>query len=65
MLLGILLVGGTLLSNGQSQQEVNVTIEGYKFQTSQMPLQLHTDTIIRVKNLDNVMCGMTLDHRCF
>ncbi len=52
--LGILLVGGTLLSNAQSQQEVNVTIKDYKFQTSQMPLQLHTDTIIRVKNLDNV-----------
>jgi len=54
LILGILLVGGTLLSNAQSQQEVNVTIEGYKFLTSQMPLQLHTDTIIRVKNLDNV-----------
>jgi plastocyanin len=52
--LGILLVGGTLLSNAQSLQEVKVTIEGYKFLTSQMPLQLHTDTIIRVKNLDNV-----------
>ncbi len=52
--LGILLVGGALLSNAQSQQEVNVTIEGYKFQTSQMPLQLHADTIIRVRNLDNV-----------
>jgi len=54
LILGILLVGGAFLSNAQSQQEVNVTIEGYKFQTSQMPLQLHTDTIIRVKNLDNV-----------
>ena len=54
LILGILLVGGTLLSNAQSQQEVNVTIEGYKFLTSQMPLQLHTDTIIRVKNLDDV-----------
>lgn len=54
LILGILLCGGTLLSNAQSQQEVNVTIEGYKFLTSQMPLQLHTDTIIRVKNLDNV-----------
>lgn len=52
--LGIFMVIGTLLSNAQSQQEVNVNIEGYKFQTSQMPLQLHTDTIIRVKNLDNV-----------
>ncbi len=54
LILGILLVGGTLLSKAQSQQEVNVTIEGYKFQTSQMPLQLHADTIIRVKNLDDV-----------
>jgi len=55
LILGILLVGGGVVSNAQSQQqEVNVTIEGYKFQTSQMPLQLHTDTIIRVKNLDNV-----------
>ena len=52
--LGILLFGGTLLSNAQVLQEVNVTIEGYKFLTSQMPLQLHADTIIRVKNLDNV-----------
>ena len=52
--LGILLFGGTFLSNAQSQQEVNVTIEGYAFRTSQMPLQLHADTIIRVKNLDNV-----------
>jgi plastocyanin len=54
LILGILLVGGAVLSTAQSQQEVKVTIEGYKFQTSQMPLQLHTDTIIRVKNLDNV-----------
>lgn len=54
MILGILLVGGTLLSSAQSQQEVNVTIEDYKFLTSQMPLQLHADTIIRVKNLDKV-----------
>ena len=54
LILVILLVGGTLLSNAQSQQEVNVTIEGYTFHTSQMPLQLHADTIIRVKNLDNV-----------
>jgi len=52
--MGILLVGGSLISNAQIQQEVNVSIEGYKFLTSQMPLQLHADTIIRVKNLDNV-----------
>ncbi len=54
LILGILLVGGTLFANAQSQQEVNVTIEGNKFLTSQTPLQLHTDTIIRVKNLDKV-----------
>ncbi len=47
-------MGGTLISQAQSQQEVKVTIEGYKFHTSQMPLQLHADTIIHVKNLDNV-----------
>lgn len=52
--LAILLIGGTMQSHAQSQQEVNVTIKDYKFQTSQMPLQLHTDTIIRVQNLDNV-----------
>ncbi len=52
--LGIIFMGSPLLSNGQTIQEVSVTIEGYAFQTSQMPLQLHTDTIIRVKNLDNV-----------
>ena len=59
--IGILVLGiligwrnGVLSSAQPQQQEVHVTIEGYKFQTSQMPLQLHTDTIIRVKNLDNV-----------
>jgi hypothetical protein len=61
LILGIFMVAGTLLSNAQSQQEVNVTIEGYKFQTSQMPLQLHTDTIIRVKNLDNVGSFFPID----
>ena len=53
-ILGIFLIGGTLGSHAQSQQEVNVTIQDYKFLTSQMPLQLHADTIIRVKNKDNV-----------
>ncbi len=52
--LGIILCGGIVLANAQVQQEVIVTIEGYTFHTSQMPLQLHADTIIRVKNLDNV-----------
>lgn len=54
LIMAIVLVGGTLPAHAQSQQEVNVTIEGYKFHTSQMPLQLHADTIIRVKNMDNV-----------
>lgn len=54
LILGIFLLGGTLDSQAQSQQEVNVTIQDYQFQTSQMPLQLHADTIIRVKNRDNV-----------
>jgi len=52
--LGIILCGGIVLANAQVQQEVIVTIEGYKFHTSQMSLQLHADTIIRVKNLDTV-----------
>jgi plastocyanin len=52
--LGILLFGETFPSHAQTQQEVIVTIEDYTFRTSQMPLQLHADTIIRVKNLDNV-----------
>ena len=54
LILGMFLLGGTALTSAQSQQEVQVTIEGYKFLTTQMPLQLHADTIIRVKNLDNV-----------
>ena len=52
--IGLFLLGGPWVSYAQSQQEVHVTIEGYKFQTTQMPLQLHSDTIITVKNLDNV-----------
>ncbi len=51
---GFLLVGGSYLSTAQTQQVVDVTIEDYKFHTSQMPLQLHADTIIAVKNLDQV-----------
>ncbi len=54
VVLGMVLMGSTGLSSAQSQQEVSVTIKDYTFQTSQMPLQLHTDTIIRIKNLDNV-----------
>ena len=52
--LGILLFGETFVSHAQTQQVVTVTIEDYAFRTSQMPLQLHADTIIKVKNLDNV-----------
>jgi len=52
--LGIILCGGIVLANAQVQQEVIVTIEGYTFHTSHMSLQLHADTIIRVKNLANV-----------
>ena len=50
----LLLGGGIALSNAQSPQEVKVTIEGYRFQTTQMPLQLHTDTLITIKNKDDV-----------
>lgn len=49
-----LLFGSSSQTLGQSQQHVNVTIEGYTFRTTQMPLQLHTDTIITVKNMDNI-----------
>ena len=46
--------GENIFSIAQTQQVVTVTIEGYAFRTSQMPLQLLADTIIKVKNLDNV-----------
>ena len=52
--LTFLTIGDPSPSNGQAQQQVNVTIEGYTFRTTQMPLQLHTDTIITVKNKDNI-----------
>ncbi len=52
--LGFFLFENMALSTAQTQQEVNVTIDNYTFRTTQMPLQLHTDTIIRVKNLDDV-----------
>ena len=54
MAIMLLLGGGIALSNAQSPQEVKVTIEGYRFQTTQMPLQLHTDTLITIKNKDDV-----------
>ena len=50
----LLLLGGIALSIAQSPQEVKVTIEGYRFKTTQMPLQLHTDTLITIKNKDDV-----------
>ena len=54
MAIGLVLLGGLALSSAQSPQVVNVTIEGYRFQTTQMPLQLHTDTLITIKNKDDV-----------
>ena len=54
LIVGFLLWVGTSLSSAQLQQEVYVTIEGYTFQTTQMPLQLNTETIIHIQNLDDV-----------
>ena len=52
--MGVFLVGGASLSSAQFLQEVHVTIEGYTFRTTQTPLQLNTETIIYIKNMDNV-----------
>ena len=52
--MGIFLLGGVSPSSAQFQQEVNVTIEGYTFRTTQTPLQLNTETLIRIKNMDDV-----------
>lgn len=52
--MGFFLLTGVSLSNAQFLQEVHVTIEGYTFRTTQTPLQLNTETIIYIKNLDNV-----------
>jgi uncharacterized cupredoxin-like copper-binding protein len=52
--IGFFLLGGISLSSAQLQQEVHVTIEGYTFRTTQTPLQLNTETIIHIKNMDNV-----------
>ena len=54
LVLGFFLPEGMSLSSAQFQQEVNVTIEGYTFQTTQTALQLHTDTMIHIKNMDTV-----------
>lgn len=51
---GFFLWGGIPLSSAQFQQEVNVTIEGYTFRTTQTPLQLNTETTIHIKNMDDV-----------
>jgi plastocyanin len=52
--IGIFLLGEGSASNGRPPQEVRVTIEGYTFRTTQMPLELHTETIIHITNRDNV-----------
>jgi uncharacterized cupredoxin-like copper-binding protein len=52
--IGWVLVSGVSLSSAQFQQEVHVTIEGYTFRTTQTPLQLNTETIIHIKNMDDV-----------
>lgn len=52
--MGFFLLGMISLSSAQPYQEVNVTIEGYAFRTTQMPLQLNTETVIHIKNMDDV-----------
>jgi uncharacterized cupredoxin-like copper-binding protein len=52
--MGFFLLAGVSLSSAQFLQEVHVTIEGYTFRTTQTPLQLNTETIIHIKNMDNV-----------
>ncbi|HNP61127.1 MAG TPA: hypothetical protein PKM72_09820 [Nitrospirales bacterium] len=54
LFLGFFLIGGIPPSSAQPLQEVKVTIEGYTFQTTQMPLQLDTETIIYITNKDTV-----------
>ena len=44
--MGFFLLGGVPLSNAQFIQEVNVTIEGYTFRTTQTPLELNAETVI-------------------
>ncbi|MGD9851141.1 MAG: cupredoxin domain-containing protein [Nitrospirales bacterium] len=51
---GILVAASLSPSSAQIQQDVYVTIQDYNFHTTQMPLQLHTDTFIYIKNLDEV-----------
>jgi uncharacterized cupredoxin-like copper-binding protein len=52
--MGFFLLGGVTLSNAQFIQEVNVTIEGYTFRTTQTPLELNAETVIHIKNMDDV-----------
>ena len=52
--IGFVLVGGMSPTSAQPLQEVKVTIEGYTFQTTQMPLQLDTETVIYITNKDTV-----------
>lgn len=51
---GVILAAGMSPSAAQIQQEVHVKIQDYAFHTTQMPLQLHADTIIYVQNMDDV-----------
>ncbi|MCA9454792.1 MAG: hypothetical protein KC587_11775 [Nitrospira sp.] len=52
--IGVYLLAGMSSPSAQLVQEVIVTIEGYTFQTTQMPLQLDTETIIYIANKDTV-----------
>jgi uncharacterized cupredoxin-like copper-binding protein len=54
LIIGSFLLTGTPLSNAQLQQDVYVTIEGYTFRTTQIPLQLNTEIIIHIQNMDEV-----------
>ena len=51
---GILVAASLSPSRAQIQQDIQVTIQDFTFHTTQMPLQLHTDTFIYIKNLDEV-----------
>ena len=52
--MGFFLLASASLSNAQFLQEVQVTIEGYTFRTTQTPLQLNTEIMIHIKNMDDV-----------
>ena len=66
---GILVAASLSPSSAQIQQDIQITIKDFSFNTTQMPLQLHTDTFIYIKNLDEVRhdfgsqrCLQTLTH---